>query len=266
LAVRADLTRLKQCIINILSNAIKYNVENGSVSVTIKADKNKRSQIIISDTGIGIASDHIDDLFKPFNRLGAEKTNIEGSGIGLALTKKIIDMMDGNLYVESKCGVGSKFSIKLISDTITDTITDNKTLETTAEQLNKNTNDIIYKVLYIEDNPANLRLVEQLILSQYKNVKFLSAHTPSLGFELAIIHKPNLIILDIKLPEINGFQLLEKNKANDELKNISVIALSANASQTDIERGYAAGFEHYLTKPLNFEEFFNTLNIYTFKK
>jgi len=259
--VQADRTRLKQALLNLISNAIKYNNENGSVHISAQIIDGQQWQIIIADTGQGIAPQSLNELFQPFKRLAAESSAIEGTGIGLTLTQKIIEMMGGRINVESKLGVGSTFSIYMPVGSLAEPPGNSIESENFSEskKLLESIPDKKHTILYIEDNPANLRLVTQ-ILKLRKDTELISAYTPSLGLELALEHKPDLILLDINLPGMDGYQVLELIKGMDKLKNTKVVALTANAMMQDIERGRAAGFLEYLTKPLNIVEFNKVLD------
>ena len=247
--VRADFTRLKQVIINFLSNAVKYNSENGEIIVSCN-NHGDNIRISISDTGQGLSQEEQEQLFTAFNRLGAENTEIEGTGIGLVITKNIVELMGGQLGVESEVGVGSTFWFELPSglNSSFDIVTDAPSLrDETALETKQRT------VLYIEDNPANLRLVTQL-LGRLPNLHMWSAHEPMLGLELAAANKPDLILLDINLPGLDGFEVLKLLKDRDGTRSTPVIAISANAMPKDIEKGLEAGFDDYITKPINIKE------------
>jgi len=247
-SVRADYTRLKQVIINFLSNAVKYNTENGKI--TIKCSESKEhTRISVSDTGEGLNQEQQEQLFTAFNRLGAENTEIEGTGIGLVISHNIIDLMGGEIGVESEPGVGSTFWFELPSSIISDSTEGN---EQTSSELEVSI-EATRSVLYIEDNPANLRLVSQL-LGCLPNLTMWTAHEPLLGLELAEEHKPDLILLDINLPGIDGFEVLNLLRQRAATKNTPVIAISANAMPKDIEKGLAAGFNNYITKPIDVNE------------
>lgn len=243
--IRADYTRTKQIIINLLSNAVKYNSENGKISITCSKPDNHSIRISITDTGKGLTQEQQTQLFTPFNRLGAENTEIEGTGIGLVITRNIIELMGGYVGVESELGVGSTFWFELPSG---------------LGESDNDQNDIMLDsklnleeartVLYIEDNPANLRLVTQL-LGRLPNLHMWTAHEPMLGLELAVENRPDLILLDINLPGIDGFEVLKLLKQRDETRDTPVIAISANAMSRDIEKGLEAGFDDYITKPIN---------------
>lgn len=248
--VRADYTRLKQAILNLLSNAVKYNKENGKITINCRLEDNGFIRISVTDSGKGLDKEQQKQLFVAFNRLGAEHSDIEGTGIGLVITKNIIELMGGNIGLESELGKGSTFWLELPPD-------DGSNGQSSLE-LNKNKEQLLdelgtglgHSVLYIEDNPANLRLVSQL-LGRIPNLRMWSAHEPLLGLELAKEHKPDLILLDINLPGMNGYEVLKQLRQNSETSDIPVIAISANAMPKDIEKGMQAGFENYITKPVD---------------
>ncbi|MDH5573123.1 MAG: ATP-binding protein [Gammaproteobacteria bacterium] len=254
--VRADRLRLKQVILNLLSNAIKYNHKGGKVTLEVQAEGTDRQRILVSDTGKGIASEHFDKLFLPFNRLDADNSNIEGTGIGLTITRRIIETMGGTVDVKSEVNVGSTFWIDLPIDSLPDAMHEHNTVNKAFDSstLRSNPDTIQHLVLYIEDNPANLKLVTQ-ILDRRPHIQLLTAHTPELGIELARTRHPRLILLDINMPNMDGYQVMQIFKADEHLKTIPVIAITANAMPRDIERGMAAGFSDYLTKPLDVERF-----------
>lgn len=256
MAVKADRTRLKQVILNLLSNAVKYNRDNGSIHIAAssQAGQGDRLQIKVSDTGRGISEERINELFQPFNRLGAEQSEIEGTGIGLTITRRLIELMKGKIYVSSKLGIGSVFTIDLPRDVIESqdsVLTGSATSQSSFDKNNISTENT---VLYIEDNPANIKLVKQ-ILKQVTDIHLITAHTPDLGIELAFANRPSLILLDINMPGMDGYQLLKIFKTETSLKEIPVVALTANAMPRDIERGLSSGFIEYLTKPFDIVKF-----------
>jgi len=257
--VRADRTRLKQVLLNLLSNAIKYNRAGGSVMLDVQRAGADRLRIRVTDSGPGIAPERRRELFQPFSRLGAEAGDIEGTGIGLTITRRIVEMMGGSVDVESEVGVGSTFWIELPleaaageDDGGSQAQDGHATAPSAAAQ---------HIVLYIEDNPANLKLVAQ-ILGRLPHIHLLTAHTAELGIALALARRPALILLDINMPGMDGYQVLEKFKAETSLQSIPVVALTANAMPQDIAPGAAAGFDHYLTKPLDVAHFLATVNQY----
>ncbi len=251
--VRADRTRLKQALLNLLSNGIKYNRQGGSVQLHVALAGTDRLRIQITDTGAGIPAARLDELFEPFNRLDAENSGIEGTGIGLTITRRIVELMGGTVAVRSEVGVGSCFWIELPLDSISATAQDEAGIGDSTVLIQPRESKK-HLVLYIEDNPANLKLVAQ-ILGRHSNIHLLTAHTPELGIELACSRHPDLILLDINLPGMDGYQVLEVLKADLFVKDIPVLAITANAMPRDIERGKGAGFVEYLTKPLEVAQF-----------
>ena len=252
--VRADRLRLKQAFLNLLSNAIKYNREGGTVNVSVRPSGAERLCLLVADTGLGIPAARLCELFEPFNRLDAESGTIEGTGIGLTITRRIVDLMDGTVSVESEVGVGSCFSIELPLGRLTSAYAAQAEPEPAGATSAGPVTGDRHTVLYIEDNPANLRLVAQ-ILSHVPNVHLLTAQIPSMGVDLALEHRPELVLLDINMPGMDGYGVLRVFKADARLKDIPVIAITANAMPREIELGLAAGFEEYLTKPLKIDLF-----------
>jgi PAS domain S-box-containing protein len=251
-AVRADRTRLKQVLLNLLSNAIKYNREGGSVKLEVQPEGTDRLRIRVTDTGPGIPAERLEELFEPFNRLDAGATEIEGTGIGLTITRRIVELMGGAVDVESEPGVGSSFWIELPLESMpgsdhADAPPDRAASEPHAEAVQ-------HTVLYIEDNPSNIKLVAQ-ILGRRPHIHLITAHTPELGIELALARHPELILLDINMPGMDGYQVMKVLKANASLRVIPIVAVTANAMPRDIERGKTAGFADYLTKPLDVGRF-----------
>jgi len=248
--IRADRMRLKQAILNLLSNAIKYNRIGGNVKVKVNNKNSTHLRIDVEDTGSGIPAARMGELFQPFNRLSAENSGTEGTGIGLTITRRIIELMGGTVEVESEVGVGSTFSIEIPLESINQPVPAQKSSSVNNVLPEQNNVSTQHTLLYIEDNPANLRLVAQ-IFSKQKNFKLLSAHTPELGIELAQVHHPDLILLDINLPGMDGYQVLKALGDIESIKNVPVIAVTANAMPSDVARGKAAGFAAYITKPLD---------------
>lgn len=250
--VCADRTRLKQVLLNLISNSVKYNRQSGEVKISVKGAVDNRLRIAVTDNGYGIAEEKRSELFKPFSRLGAENSDVEGSGIGLVVTKKLMELMDGFIGLESEEGKGSTFWIELPqaeSD-------DNEVVESTAVALVDVENffsGINGCLLYVEDNPINLKVMEKIV-SHIEGLSMISAQTAEAGIELAREKKPNVIILDINLSGISGFEALEELRRYDETRNIPVLALSAAVTKRDIEKGMAAGFLRYLAKPIDIPE------------
>ncbi|MDH5657396.1 MAG: ATP-binding protein, partial [Spirochaetia bacterium] len=260
--VYADRIRLKQILINLLSNAVKYNQLNGSIEILINyQEENDRFQVRISDTGLGIPEDKQPDLFQPFNRFVDENQGIEGTGIGLAITKKLVELMKGNVGVESRLNQGSTFWIELKRSYIEHHSSyDSEKNDSEILRFHKNGKNI-KQVIYIEDNPVNLKLVSGLF-AQRPQYNLTICHNPGKGIELIHSNQPDLILVDILMPEMDGFQILEIVRANHELKDIPVIAITANAMKEDVVRGLKAGFNEYLAKPINVPKFYDIIDYY----
>ncbi len=256
--VQADRIRLKQILINFLSNAIKYNREQGMIEVSYSTQIPGRVRISIKDTGAGLPPEKLAQLFQPFNRLGQENSAEEGTGIGLVVAKQLIELMGGVVGVESAVGVGSVFWFELVAA---------REPQPDPERLDLNTrtqspvppDTPLRTLLYVEDNPANLKLVDQLI-SRRPDLRLLSAATGKLGLELARANHPKIILMDINLPDISGFDVLIALRNDPATALIPVVAISANAMADDIKKGLKAGFFRYLTKPIKVAEFMDTLN------
>jgi PAS domain S-box-containing protein len=255
--VQADRTRVKQVLINLLSNAIKYNCEQGTVDVQCTASTPGRIRISIADSGAGLSSEQVAQLFQPFNRLGQEAGSEEGTGIGLVVAKKLVELMGGEIGVASTVEVGSVFWFELNSAEIR--VLPEEQTETMAPpptQVQIGTR--LRTLLCIEDNPANLKLIEQLI-ARRPDMSLLTAVSGGSGVELARTRQPEVILMDINLPDLTGFEALKLLRDDPATAHIPVVAISANAMPRDIEKGLAAGFFRYLTKPIKFDEFMATL-------
>jgi PAS domain S-box-containing protein len=253
----ADRIRLKQVLINLLSNAIKYNRDQGKVEVKCHLVSPERIRISVTDTGEGIPTDMLEQLFQPFNRLGQENGAEEGTGIGLVVTKQLIELMGGAIGVESTEGVGSEFWIELIRDSSLKSTHEKTGLFGLAYPFQDDAS--LRTLLYVEDNPANLLLVEHLI-SDNPNIRLLRAENGKLGIELARAHQPDMILMDINLPGLSGMEALKILQEDPTTAHIPVAALSANAMFRDIEKGIKAGFFRYLTKPIKLDELMSTLD------
>jgi PAS domain S-box-containing protein len=259
--VRADRTRLKQILINLLSNAIKYNRPSGAVNVDYSTRVPDRVCVSVSDTGLGLSPGQLGQLFQPFNRLGQDAGAEEGTGIGLVVAKRLTELMGGTIGVESTVGKGSVFRIELDAAPAPEIPTMvAEQLATPAEGVTRNgaAEAPAHTVLYVEDNPANLKLVEQLI-ARHADMRMLSAVTGQLGVELARSALPQVIVMDINLPDISGIEALNILRTNPATADIPVVALSANAMPRDIEKGLKAGFFRYLTKPIKIDQFMHAL-------
>lgn len=259
IVLQTDQIRLKQIILNLLSNAVKYNTANGKILINCVQSKTGAISISITDTGQGISEEDLSQLFKPFKRLGVEYDGIEGTGIGLVITRNLIEMMGGTIEVKSSLGMGSTFRVELPSGLPSEAQLDIKI--SNEEKLVKNrSSETKQQVLYIEDNPANLELIVQ-VLEQYRpDIELLTAEKPSRGLEIAEQYQPDLILLDINLPEMDGYAVLERLKQNDLTHGVPVIAISANAMQADIEKGQKAGFYDYLPKPVDLKQLMTAIN------
>jgi len=250
--VFADRMRLKQIMLNLLSNGIKYNRKGGTVRLFC-AKENGKVGIHVKDTGKGILKSKMEELYKPFNRLGEENSEVEGSGIGLTITQKLIELMNGQIFVESEVGVGSCFSIELPAG---ETQKPDEPKQVVEVEKPEKVSPI---VLYIEDNPANLALVKRILLLR-EEIQLLTAPEARLGLELARAHQPNLILMDINLPGMNGIEALQCLKNYEETRDIPAIAISAYITQDDIDKAMSAGFLKYLTKPIKVDEFLETID------
>jgi PAS domain S-box-containing protein len=257
--VRADRTRVKQILVNLLSNAIKYNREQGTVVVECTVSAPERIRFSVKDTGAGLPPEKLAHLFQPFNRLGQEVGSVAGTGIGLVVSKRLAELMEGVLGVESTVGVGSVFWCELISATPSQLkVQDSDAAATVPQQL---PGDAPRRTLiYIEDNPANMMLVEQLIEERCPHIRLVTAVNGTLGIELARATEPTVILMDINLPGISGIKALKILREDPATAHIPVVALSANAMARDVAKGLEAGFFRYLTKPIKVKEFVDTLN------
>jgi PAS domain S-box-containing protein len=258
-SVRADRTRLKQILINLLSNAVKYNTEGGSVVLAcFQPADGARVRITVTDTGAGLSPEKVEQLFQPFNRLGQEANGEEGTGIGLVVSKRLVELMEGVIGVESTVGVGSVFWIELLSTTPLALPAPVEMMHPMPAQPAEGT--ALRTLLYVEDNPANLKLVERLI-DRRPDLRLLSAIDGIHGVELARTRQPDVILMDINLPGISGIEALRILRADQLTAHIPVIAVSANAIPRDIQKGLEAGFFRYLTKPIRVKEFMAALNV-----
>lgn len=251
--LKVDETRLKEVLVNLLTNAVKYNTDDGLVSIGYKRTEDGRIRLYVSDTGKGLSEEEQVKIFEPFNRLGAEYTDIEGVGIGLTISQKLINMMGGSISIESEKGKGSTFyldcppgcqTVKKVSDAVVVGL-DNK---------NKR-----HEILYVEDNKSNQMVVENLI-SDHTDFKLVVASSAEDALKIINLYQIDLILMDINLPGMDGFGALEELKKNAMTKDIPVIALSASASAADIAKGINAGFVKYLTKPVVLPELMSAMN------
>ena len=258
IVVRADATRLKQVVLNLLSNAIKYNRADGVVALRVLTAAPGRVRLEVTDTGLGIAPSHLAQVFQPFNRLGNEQGNIEGTGIGLSITQKLVHLMGGTVGVESQHGVGTTFWIELPGNTVElkekEEFSPSSFGSTQSSTLSSKVNRNGRCVLCIDDNPVNLKLIAQ-ILAKRPDIDLVTAHTPGLGIQLAMSRQPELILLDINMPGMDGYQVLEVLRNYARTASVPIIAVTANAIPRDIEKGGTSGLADYLTKPLDVGKF-----------
>jgi PAS domain S-box-containing protein len=259
--VNADRTRLKQVLINLLSNAIKYNQANGTVVVDVDraGSTPERIRVRVKDTGAGLPPDMLMQLFQPFNRLGQERKSEEGTGIGLVMSKRLVELMGGEIGVESTVGLGSVFWFELNSAAAPQLAVD-RAEPAANPQAQVQQGAPLRTLLYVEDNPANLMLIEQLV-ARRPDMRLLSARDGNLGIQLARANQPDVILMDINLPGISGTEALRILREDPATAHIPVVALSANAMPRDIEKGLRAGFFRYLTKPIKVDEFMHTLDV-----
>lgn len=248
--VMADMGRLRQVLLNLLSNAVKYNRESGTITISSRAD-NDSVAITVSDTGPGIPARDIPRLFQPFDRLGVQTGEIEGTGIGLAISRGLVDMMGGTITVNSVVGEGTRFTVTLPAAERQESVA--------AKAASPEPVDRTATVLYIEDNTSNTVLVESA-LSMRPHIRFISAIQGQLGLELAREHQPDLILLDLHLPDMSGDAVLAALQADERTAVTPVIVVSADATQTRIRELLAAGAHDYITKPLVIKDFLESVD------
>jgi CheY-like chemotaxis protein len=255
----ADPVRLKQVVVNLLTNAIKYNRPGGMVEVCVQPDALGMLRISVKDTGIGLSPDKLAQLFMSFNRLGQENGITQGTGIGLVVTKKLTELMGGTIAVQSSLGVGSEFWVEF--NAVQPPAVAQRLTQARKAQPSQGVHcEARYTVLYVEDNPANVDLVEQ-ILARHGNLQLYSATNGLQGISMAHSHRPHVILMDIHLPGMSGLDVLRILGQDPATHHIPVIAVSANAMQLDVVNGLSAGFFRYLTKPFQIDRFLEVLDL-----
>ncbi|MDO3385139.1 PAS domain-containing protein [Gilvimarinus sp. SDUM040013] len=257
--VAADQVRLKQALLNLMSNAIKYNKVGGEVKVSLSATTDNYLRIEVQDTGLGIDDARRDEVFQPFNRLNAEMSKVEGSGVGLVITKQLVEMMQGRIDFSSEVGSGTCFWLELQK---TGEAEDARTLTAASDNFDTGLKLKVegnYRVLYIEDNLTNIRLLQHFF-SYSDNFQLEVYEEPYQGIFHARQSRPDLIVLDINLPGLDGYDVLSVLQSDPATRDIPVVGLSANVMSIDIEKGRAAGFYEYLTKPLQIAHMVDVLN------
>lgn len=248
--VHADRQRIKQVLINLLSNGVKYNSPGGRVTVSWEQMPFDRLRIHVRDTGPGIAPQHLDRLFVPFDRINADQTGEEGTGLGLALSQRLAEAMGGTLSVESTLGEGSIFTLDL--RVVPSPVAQARVIidSTAVQPMLEATDEVSHCVLYVEDNLSNLTLIER-VLGRRHDIRLIPAMQGRVGLELAREHRPDAILLDVHLPDILGDEVLRQLKREPATRDIPVVVISADATPRQIERLMAAGAQDYLTKPLD---------------
>jgi signal transduction histidine kinase/CheY-like chemotaxis protein len=255
--VQADRTRLKQVLLNLLSNAVKYNRDGGAVVVDCSQPVPHRLRLSVQDTGMGLSPEQVAGLFQPFNRLGQEAGPQEGTGIGLVVTRRLVELMGGEIGVTSSPGVGSVFWIELALADAGGAASDAAPAAHAGPAAAHAEDGAPVRpstLLYIEDNPANLKLVQEIVRFR-PDLRLVSAPDGHFGLSLARTQRPDVILMDLNLPGLSGFEVLAQLRREPETARIPAIAVSANAMRADIERALAAGFTRYLTKPIDIGQF-----------
>jgi CheY-like chemotaxis protein len=254
--VMADRQRFKQVLLNLLTNAVKYSPLGGEITISSSATGSGSTRIIVSDTGAGIPPEKLSRLFTPFDRLGAEQTQVEGTGLGLALSQRLMQAMHGSIGADSNVGQGSSFWIELACThspldhmTSAKRVTDLPPGETEGRKRT---------ILYVEDNLSNLTLIEQM-LGDHPHIELITAMQGKLGIELARRHSPDMILLDLHLPDLPGWEVLSCLQRTESTRDIPVVIISADATSRQIKRLMADGAAAYLTKPLDMTEFFGVI-------
>ncbi len=253
--INADYLRIKQILLNLLSNAIKFNKPKGTVNVLFSSEANGKVKIRVEDTGIGISEENLSRLFDPFERFDAERTSIQGTGIGLTISQKLVKAMNGNIEVKSTLGKGTTFVLEFM--TCSDSLLKNLTEKAPNTPSIKSNSDI-KKILYIEDIQTNVDLVKQII-SNCPGYQLDFSLSPIKGIEMALNNPPDLILMDINMPEMSGLTAFGKLAEKNETKTIPVVALTADAMGPDVKKAMDMGFHSYITKPINVVNFLKSI-------
>jgi PAS domain S-box-containing protein len=254
--VLADRQRLKQVLINLLSNAVKYTGMEGNVTVAVLESAGGATRISVQDTGSGIPVEKLARLFTPFDRLGAEQSAVEGTGLGLALCQRLVNAMQGSIGVNSTLGNGSTFWVELpMAKSPLESLAASRAETAPGAVIEQEAR----RILYIEDNFSNVTLVDQM-LAERPAFELMTAMQGRVGLELARQHSPDLILLDLHLPDMPGWQVLAQLKSNHLTRDIPVVVVSADATAPQIKRLLSAGARAYLTKPLDIPEFFRVID------
>jgi CheY-like chemotaxis protein/anti-sigma regulatory factor (Ser/Thr protein kinase) len=248
-----DIKQLKQVVLNLLTNAIKYNIDEGTIKITIELQPVSDSvrqmvRISVTDTGPGILPEDLPKIFQPFERIGAEKSDVEGTGLGLSVVKSLMDAMGGKVGVESVPGEGSTFWIEVPSYEDQVNNVDNNSPLLRQELISPL---ITGTILYIEDNLSHIRLVENMLSTHRPGIKLITNSFGKLAVSLAVEHQPDLVLLDLNLPDTHGSSVLRNLKSNEKTSSIPVIIISADAMNAQFERQIIAGANKYLTKPID---------------
>jgi PAS domain S-box-containing protein len=257
--VMADRQRFKQVLLNLLSNAVKYNRAGGTVRVAARAAGDDIVRVSVSDTGKGVSPELVGRLFQPFDRLGAERTEVQGTGLGLALCKRLVEAMGGRIGVDTVAGEGATFWVELPRSEVPDELATERELAGAAASRTTGPSSRRHTVLYVEDNLANVELVER-VLAHRPEVRLLPVMQGGLALDLAREQHPDVVLLDVHLPDLEGGEVLRRLKEEEATRDIPVIMLSADATERQVSRLRDAGAHAYLTKPIRVRELLETID------